>query len=79
MATISLDEYVHMWTTQRHHYALITLRYCAKNQLFIYYKPTKKVMLTHDPELDRLVIQHMLDSGVEVIDDNLFDKQDLPC
>lgn len=79
MATIALDDYIHMWTTQRHLYALITLRYCAQNQLFIYYKPTKKVMLTSNPEIDRIVVQHMLDSGVEVIDDNLLDKQDLPC
>jgi len=81
MATIAIDDYAHMWTTQRAQFALITMKYCGNVQLFIYHKPTKKVMLTRSPEIDRHVVQHMLDAGVTVIDDNLLSKKIVkpPC
>ena len=81
MATIAIDDYAHMWTTQRKQFSLITMKYCGKVQLFIYHKPTKKVMLTRSPEIDRYVVQRMLDAGVAVIDDNLLSEKIIkpPC
>lgn len=73
--TVDISEYEHLWTGERDHYILFTMRYHGRVELFIYNTSKKRVFLTKSPQHDALVIRKMLEHGVPIVDDYLLRQE----
>jgi hypothetical protein len=69
MADNQLNEYSHLWTTERDQVALFTVEYSGKQSYLIYHMQTQHIHLVADSELGRQLVLKMLENGVILLSD----------
>ncbi len=63
----SIDEFIHLWTTDIKDYFLIQMDNDAPDECVVGYIPTDGFLIIENDDIARLVIKNMVAAGVNII------------